>query len=75
VLDERGSTVIRRCPERALLHSVVRRHLETFLSEVRLRLLATITQRDVIERILMHLGLSTDPVVPEPARTREGLFA
>ena len=41
----------------------------------RLRLLATITQRDVIERILTHLGLPTDPVVPEPARTREGLFA
>jgi len=33
-----------------------------------LRLLATITQREVIERILAHLGLPTDPVEPEPAR-------
>jgi len=41
----------------------------------RLRLLATITQRDVIERILTHLGLPTDPVVPELARPREGLFS
>jgi len=41
----------------------------------RLRLLATIAQREVIERILTHLGLPTAPVVPEPARTREGLFA
>ena len=41
----------------------------------RLRLLATITQRAVIERILAHLGLPTDPVVPEPARPEEELFA
>ena len=41
----------------------------------RLRLLATITQREVIERILAHLGLPTDPVVPEPARYEEELFA
>jgi hypothetical protein len=41
----------------------------------RLRLLATITQRAVIERILAHLGLPTDPVVPEPARYEEELFA
>jgi hypothetical protein len=34
----------------------------------RLRLLATITQRAVIERILTHLGLPTAPVAPEPAR-------
>ncbi len=30
-------TVIRRAPEQALLHAVVREHLETFLAEVRLR--------------------------------------
>jgi hypothetical protein len=41
----------------------------------RLRLLATIAQREVIERILAHLGLPTDPVVPEPARYEEELFA
>jgi hypothetical protein len=41
----------------------------------RLRLLATITQREVIERILAHVGLPTDPVVPEPARHEEELFA
>jgi hypothetical protein len=41
----------------------------------RLRLLATIAQREVIERILTHLGLPTAPLVPEPASTREGLFA
>jgi hypothetical protein len=37
--------------------------------------LATIAQREVIERILVHLGLPTDPVVPEPARPGEDLFA
>jgi len=44
----------------------------------RLRLLATITQRAVIERILAHFGLPTDPVTPEPARSfgaGEDLFA
>jgi hypothetical protein len=39
----------------------------------RLRLLATITQREVIERILSHLGLPT--VSPEPAQSQEDLFA
>lgn len=41
----------------------------------RSRLLATITQREVVERILAHLSLPTDPVVPEPARHEEELFA
>lgn len=41
----------------------------------RLRLLATIKQREVIERILAHLGLPTDPIVPAPARHEEELFA
>jgi hypothetical protein len=34
-----------------------------------------LTSSEVIERILTHLGLPTDPVVPEPARHEEELFA
>ncbi len=41
----------------------------------RLRLLATITQREVIERILVHLGLPSEPIAPEPARIQDDLFA
>ncbi len=40
----------------------------------RLRLLATIAQQEVIERILTHLGLPTDPVVAKPARSSEELL-
>ena len=40
----------------------------------RLRLLATITQREVIEKILGHLGLPSEPIVPEPARVQDDLF-
>jgi len=41
----------------------------------RLRLLATITQHEVIERILSHLGLPIEPVSPEPAQSQEDFFA
>jgi hypothetical protein len=34
----------------------------------RLRLVATIDQRAVVDRILRHLGLPTDRPVPRPAR-------
>jgi hypothetical protein len=34
----------------------------------RLRLVATIDQRAVVDRILRHLGLPTDLPVPRPAR-------
>jgi hypothetical protein len=40
----------------------------------RLRLLATITQREVVERILSHLGLPIEPELPEPAQSQEDLF-
>jgi hypothetical protein len=39
----------------------------------RLRLLATIAERAVVEKILMHLGLPADPPCPSPARTPEWL--
>jgi hypothetical protein len=35
----------------------------------RLRLLATIEERAVVEKILTHLGLAADPPCPSPART------
>ena len=35
----------------------------------RLRLLATIEERAVVEKILTHLGLPVDPPRPSPART------
>jgi len=41
----------------------------------RLRLLAAITQREVIERIISHLGLPIEPVSPEPAQSQENLLA
>jgi len=41
----------------------------------RLRLLATITQREVVERILSHLGLPIEPELPEPAQSQEDLFS
>ena len=34
----------------------------------RVRLIATIDDREVIEKILRHLGLPVDPPVPTPAR-------
>ncbi len=40
----------------------------------RLRLLATIAQREVIEKILSHLGLPTQPVPPAPAAIEVDLF-
>ena len=39
----------------------------------RLRLLATIEDRAVVETILTHLGLPADPPCPSPARTPEWL--
>jgi len=36
--------------------------------------LATIAQREVIEKILTHLGLPIDPIVAQPARPYEELF-
>jgi hypothetical protein len=39
----------------------------------RLRLLATIEERAVVEKILTHLGLPADPPCPSPARTPEWL--
>jgi len=39
----------------------------------RLRLVATIENRDVIERILAHLGLPVDVPTPAPARSTEWL--
>ena len=39
----------------------------------RLRLLATIEDRAVVEKILTHLGLPADPPCPSPARTPEWL--
>jgi len=39
-----------------------------------LRLLATITQCEVIEKILSHLGLPTQPVQPAPAAIAVDLF-
>jgi hypothetical protein len=35
----------------------------------RLRLLATIEERTVVEKILTHLGLPVEPPRPSPART------
>ena len=40
----------------------------------RLRFLATIAQREVIEKILSHLGLPTLPVQPVPATIEADLF-
>ncbi len=40
----------------------------------RLRLLATIAQRAVIEKVLSHLGLPTQPVQPAPAAIEADLF-
>ena len=40
----------------------------------RLRLVATIEERTVIEKILMHLGLPVDSPSPAPARSSEWLF-
>jgi len=37
-------------------------------------LLATIAQREVIEKILSHLGLPTQPVQPVPAAIEADLF-
>jgi len=39
----------------------------------RLRLLATIQERAVIEKILLHLGLPVDPPSPAPARAPDWL--
>ena len=37
-------------------------------------MLATVAQRDVIEKILSHLGLATQPVQPAPAAIEADLF-
>jgi hypothetical protein len=33
-----------------------------------MRFIAVLTQRDVIDRILTHVGLSAERIVPAPAR-------
>jgi len=64
-----------RRPTETVLYALVRQNLETFLAHARehydggLRVIAVITERDAVRRILSHLGQPTE--APPLARARD----